>query len=300
MDHDEVLEQLELAALEPGGLDRLVAGDAPAAAAVVAHLAGCEPCAEELRRLGRAAPLLRDLVRSTAPDDLRERTLAYVKERGRRRGEVARAEGAPAAVAPATAGTHAHEPSRVPIPTMGLPGRPVTLRRSRGRLLSSRVLAWVATIAAAVALAVSAVGFVASRELADRAATQANAIAALERVQTATLALTADPGSRRVVLASTAGAETKGTLLFSPSSAELVVVAYDLARPPAGQEYRCWVEIGGQRHSVGRMFFADELAFWVGETPAVRDLPDGSVFGVSPTPIGSTTLDAQPVIRGEL
>jgi Anti-sigma-K factor rskA, C-terminal len=300
MDHHDVLEQLELAALEPGGLDRLVAGDTPTAAALVAHLAGCESCAEELRRLGRAAPLLREVVRSTPPDDLRERTLAYVKERGRARGEAAGAD-APAAVAPAKAGTLAHEPTRAAVPTMGLPERPgATLGRSRARFLSSRVLAWVATIAAAVALAVSAVGFVASRDLADRAATQANAIAALERVQTATLALTADSGSRRVELASTAGTETKGTLLFSPSTADLVVVAYDLARPPAGQEYRCWVEIGGQRHSVGRMFFADELAFWVGDTPEVRDLPDGSVFGVSPTPIGGTSLDAEPVIRGEL
>jgi len=87
MDHDDVLEQLELAAVEPGGLERLVAGDTPMAAAVVAHLAGCEPCSEELRRLSRAAPLLRDLVRTTPPADLRERTLAFVAAHGRRRGE---------------------------------------------------------------------------------------------------------------------------------------------------------------------------------------------------------------------
>src|SRR6476660_981082 len=37
MDHDDVLEQLELAAVEPGGIDRLVAGDTPIAAAVVGH-----------------------------------------------------------------------------------------------------------------------------------------------------------------------------------------------------------------------------------------------------------------------
>ena len=86
MDHNDVLEQLELAAVEPGGLDRLVAGDTPTAAAVVAHLAGCERCAEELRRLGRAAPLLRDVVRTTPPADLRDRTLAYVREHGRPRG----------------------------------------------------------------------------------------------------------------------------------------------------------------------------------------------------------------------
>ena len=41
MDHDQVREQLELAAAEPGGLERLMAGDTAAARAVAAHLAGC-------------------------------------------------------------------------------------------------------------------------------------------------------------------------------------------------------------------------------------------------------------------
>ena len=100
MDHDEVLEQIELAAAEPGGLERLMAGDTPAAAAVVGHLTGCDRCAEELRRMTRAAPLLRDLVRTTPPADLRERTLAYVREYGRPRVQTAeqaanRAQGPP-------------------------------------------------------------------------------------------------------------------------------------------------------------------------------------------------------------
>ena len=86
MDHEDVLEQLELAAVEPGGLDRLMAGDTAMAAAVVGHLAGCDGCAEEFRRLTRAEPLLRDLVRTTPPEDLRERTLAFVRDHGRPRG----------------------------------------------------------------------------------------------------------------------------------------------------------------------------------------------------------------------
>ena len=48
------------------------------------------------------------------------------------------------------------------------------------------------------------------------------------------------------------------------------------------------------------MFFADELAFWVGDTPEVSDLPDGTTFGVSLTDIGGSSLDADPVIAGEL
>lgn len=281
MDHDDVLEQLELAAVEPGGLDRFVAGDTPTAAAVVAHLAGCDRCAEELRRLSRAAPLLRDLVRTTPPPELRERTLAFVKEHGRERGDRV-----PRGV---------FETAGAPVAGSSISRTPTAAGRSvRG------ILPWAATIAAVVALIFSGASYLANRDLADRMSAQATSISALERVQTATLEVTADTGSRRVELVSTGGGETNGTLLFSPSTARLVVVAYDLERPASGQEYRCWVEIDGQRRNVGRMFFADELAFWVGDTPEVRDLAAGTVFGVSPTAIGSPSLEADPVIRGEL
>jgi hypothetical protein len=278
MDHDDVLEQLELAAIEPGGLDRLVAGDTPTAAAVVAHLAGCERCAEELRRLSRAAPLLRDVVRTTPSPDLRARTLAFVREHGRPRDA---------------------DIGATPVPTMG--SREAAARdRPAGGSRSRRILPWVATIAAAVALVVSGAGLLAYRDLADRMTAQTTAISALERVERATVELSSEAGSRRVELASAAGGETSGTLLFSPSTTRLVVVAYELARPASGQEYRCWVEIDGQRHDVGRMFFADELAFWVGDTPEVSRLPAGARFGVSPTPVGSPSLEADPVISGQL
>ena len=91
MDHDEVLEQLELAAVEPDGLTRLMAGDTAIAAAVAGHLAGCDACAGEFERLGRAAPLLRDVVRTTPSADLRERTLAYRARARRARGGCRRA-----------------------------------------------------------------------------------------------------------------------------------------------------------------------------------------------------------------
>ena len=56
MDHAEVRERLELAAIEPGELDRLAAGDTPDAAAIAGHLAGCPACAEEAHRLARLVP----------------------------------------------------------------------------------------------------------------------------------------------------------------------------------------------------------------------------------------------------
>lgn len=270
MEHDEALEHIEIAAAEPGGLERLMAGDTADAAAVVGHLAGCERCSEELRRLSRAAPLLRDVVRTTPPTDLRERTLAYVREHGRLRGDDA-VDGPPAS----DAGQEA----------------PSATRRRR------RIPAWAAAAAAAIVLIVGSVGFLAGRAEVDR---YGNAVSALETVNQATLDISGDPDARRVALASTSGTSTTGTLLFSPSTTKLVVVASDLQPPPGGKEYRCWVEVDGERSNVGRMFFADELAFWVGDTPEVSDLPDGTTFGVSLADVGAPSLDAEPVISGEL
>src|SRR6476469_10385002 len=89
MDHDEVREQLQLAAVEPDGLDRLMAGDTPMAAVIAAHLAGGDACTTELERLRRGVPLIRDVVRTSPPADLRERTLAYVRAQGIQRGPAA-------------------------------------------------------------------------------------------------------------------------------------------------------------------------------------------------------------------
>ena len=55
MEHAEALERIEIAAAEPDGLDRLMAGDTADAAAVAGHLAGCPSCAEELVRIRRTA-----------------------------------------------------------------------------------------------------------------------------------------------------------------------------------------------------------------------------------------------------
>src|SRR6187431_2927270 len=130
MDHDEVREQLELAATEPAGIDRLMAGDTALAGAIAAHLAGCESCTEELDRLRRASVLIGDAVRTTPPPELRERTLALVREVGRDRTPLA------------------PEPQIEPTPVAA----PVAAVPSGG---SGRRLAWVGAIAAAVALAIA-------------------------------------------------------------------------------------------------------------------------------------------------
>jgi hypothetical protein len=103
-----------------------------------------------------------------------------------------------------------------------------------------------------------------------------------------------------VNLASAGTATANGSLLFSPATTRLVVVATGLAQPPAGKEYRCWVLIDGVRQPVGKMFFADDLAYWVGDTPSVATVPSGTTFGVSLTDVGGSGPQTDPVIVGRL
>jgi len=280
MDHDDVIEQLELAAVEPDGLARLMAGDTAIAGAVAAHLAGCDRCTGEFQRLSRAAPLLRDVVRTTAPADLRERTLAFVREYGVPRGEVAGTAGAAAIAESASA------PASAPLTSAG------------GRR-PFRALPWVAGLAAAVALAVAATSFLAAQQASRLVADQQRAIGGLEAVASATLEITAEPDVERVTLTAT-DASTTGSLLFSPGTTKLVVVAKGLQHPPAGMEYRCWVELAGKRENVGRMFFAEDLAYWVGDTPSISAAGPGTLFGVSLAELDGSLVDGPPVISGEL
>ncbi len=281
MDHDETLEMLELAAVEPGGLDRLMAGDTPQAAAIAGHLAGCEACAGELERLRRAVPLLRDVVRTAPPAELRGRTLAFVRVRGVPRGV------APEHAAPAPA-----LPDAAALPTI--------LPAAHSHASRPTILPWMATIAAAVIVAVAATSVIVGGRIDTQLAQQQRAIAGLQAVTAATLEITAAVDAKRVALTAVDGSATAGSLLFSPGSTRLVVVATGLTAPPAGQEFRCWVLVDGARQSVGRMNFAGDLAFWVGETPAVATLPAGSTFGVSLTQVGGPSVDADPVLVGGL
>jgi hypothetical protein len=277
MNHAEVHEQLELAAVEPGGIERLMAGDTADASAVAGHLVGCEACGEELRRLHASVGLIRGVVRSIPAPELRERTLRYIAEVGRDRGrtEVAAEPGAETAVEAAP-------------------------RRRRG---TPQLARWIAAIAAAVAIAVAGTLLVTGAPRNGDLDRRADAVAALERVTAASLRVAAEPDAARVALEPTGqpgAAAGSGTLLFSPGSRELVVVASGLARPPEGREFRCWFEVGGERRPVGRMYFADELSFWVGAVDAVGDLEPGSRFGITLVPAGGDALDGAPALVGEL
>jgi hypothetical protein len=291
MEHDEALEALELAAVEPGGLDRLMAGDTTVAAAVAGHVAGCESCAAELDRLSAAVPLLRDVIRTTPPADLRARTLAYVEARGVPRGQPVSATESSAGPSPLRPLPDAGVP---PVPSVPATGQEAAATRGRS------VLPWIAAIAAAVVISVVASTAVLNTRLDAELASQDQTIQHLSAVTAATLAVTAAPDVERVALASDTGLPTAGTLLFSPSTTELVVVATDLAPAPEGQEYRCWVIQDGEREAVGKMFFGGDLAYWIGDVEAVAGLTEDATFGVSLVDIDGTSLDADPVMTGDL
>jgi hypothetical protein len=290
MDHDATREQLELAAVEPGGLERLMAGDTVAAQAVAAHVAGCPACAEELARLQRATPLIRASLRELPSPDLKARTLAAIRAEGvvRPIAAVMIPAGPAAAAAPALP-----PPTIAPAPV----GAPVPIDRPR-RLAPA--LSWVATIAAAIVLSVVTTSLIVGNRVDNELANQAETISALEEVTTTALAVNAQPDEQHVALAGVSDPTLAGSLSFSPSTTELVWLATGLTPPSAGLEYRCWVEVGGTRHRVGKMFFSQDLAYWAGETGAVSGLTNGATFGVSLVDATGDSVSTEPVLLGTL
>jgi hypothetical protein len=273
MQHADVRERLELAALEPGGLDRLTAGDAPDAAALAGHLAGCPSCLDELDRLRRSTAILRDVIAAEPPADLRERTLAYVREMGVPRGPAL--AGAAGAASPTATLAGGGPPSLGPA-VRGGPDAAVRGRAWRRRDLR-RPAAWIASIAAAVILSVVATtALISSRD--------GEEIEALAKVASWNVGIATAADGQRIPLQATAGspaASARGELSFARSTGALVVVVRDLAAPLGDREYRCWLQApDGTRTRVGRMDFAGGIAYWVGNVPALARAAPGTTFGI--------------------
>jgi len=272
MEHDDIRAALELAAVEPGGLDRLAAGDTGEAAALAGHLAGCAGCMDELTRLRRADMLLRPVLATTAPPELRARTLAYVHAMGRERG--AQAAAAPMPAAPAVAPAR-----RIPA------AAPRTGRRP----------AWAAAIAAALVIGLAGGFLLAGGRAAPVAGDAAVAFAEVSRESAALLAA---PDAAQVVLADAAGV-ARGSVIVAPTAGRMVAVAVGLPDPVAGREYRCWVEVGGSRTRLGTMWLTGSVAWWSGPAALPANLGPGARFGVSLVAVGSAG-PGEPVLTGGL
>jgi hypothetical protein len=283
MDHAEARDLLDVAAVEPGGLERLMAGEGAEAAALAEHLAGCPECTAEMDAIRRSVHVIRDVIRTSPPADLRKRTLAYVAAVGRPRSQPQGSAAAPS-------------PSRAPASTSVWSLAPVR---------DWRPLAWAGSLAAAMVVSVVAtawmVGGRIDSQLADANAAiteQRSAIAGLAMVTDWTLRLSADAEAGRARLQPAVGETPTGTVLFSSDSQELVMVASGLTPPPAGREYRCWVELEGERQPIGRMYFAGDLAYWVGEVDELTKT-EGLAFGVSLVDAATQNLTGDVVLRGE-
>jgi hypothetical protein len=152
----------------------------------------------------------------------------------------------------------------------------------------ARVRRWVAAGAIAAAVIVSlAAGFAGGAVLRPGQDSAQQEVAVLRETAQGTVRVGAQPDAQKVALTATnAAAGAEGTVLFSGSSGELVMVATGLAAPPAGMEYGCWLETGGERRRIGKMYPGGDLHAWVGPVTGLEDLPAGSTFGVSLTPIG--------------
>ena len=263
MDHQEALEILELAAVEPSGFERLAAGDTPEAGALAGHLAGCASCTAVFESLGRTSATIRGTVREMPPADLRERTLAFVAATGR----------IPAAV-------EVSAPSTGPAPTADETG-PVSVVASAPRRSSIRRAGWWAPLATAAVLvaAVGLGGWWTARSALEDEQTVTTELAA---VTEASLYVQAQPDARIVALAATEPSSTaSGAMSYSATGKELVVVADGLAEPPAGSEYHCWVEISGVRDVIGPMHLGGGKAYWAGWSESAGRLVVGARFGVT-------------------
>ena len=290
MEHAEALEQIEIAAVEPEGLERLMAGDTPGSAAVAGHLAGCPDCAEELVRVRRTAVVAREVIRAEPDPALRDRTLAFVRAVGRDRSDVGTG----------TEGDLASSITVLPRPAQppSAAETPVVAETPRSQRPSRRGLALLA-VAAAVVIAVG-VGFAAgSASQRQDVESRESEIAVLEDATTTALRIQAQPDAQVVQLAPTpAGGDASGSLAFSPMTGELVAVATDLEPEADNEEYACWVEVGGERQRLGRMYWAGDLWAWAGPVDGLGSLPPGAVFGVSLSPTDGGA--GEPVLTGAL
>jgi hypothetical protein len=273
IDHDRAREILDLGAVEPGGLERMAAGDTAESVALAGHLAGCPDCAAEAARIEAAVALIRPAVASLPSEDLRQRTLA-----------LARTLGVP-------------RPGSVELWAVG-PSAPVARLASTAAPRSLRRFAWPAALAAAIALSVVGSTAIVGRRAADELASSQAQAAELERLSAWTVRIAAAPDARSVPLAAANGGAVRGTLVFSPATRELAVSATGLALPPVGMEYRCWFESAGVRTPVGRMYFAGAIADWVGAVAEVAGVGPGTRFGVSLAPAGGDPVGGDPVLSG--
>jgi hypothetical protein len=269
MDHAEAHERIADLAIEPGRLAALRSSPSRDDTELLAHVASCRTCQAELDAwsgvqelvagslargdgpASRAAAVHIEPIR--VPDDLRARVLA-IPRTDRTATDSAR---------PSAAG--AIRARRLPIPRIGLPGRPLQ------------------AMLGLAAVVVLVVGASILRDQANRLEAAQNEQRALSGVMAALDRLLTSPNHEVAVLRASNGAAAGSV---SWSGHDIVVLTTALQPPPAGQVYRCWLREGDRRTPIGRMDFADGTAYWSGSLDdwATVSITSSSELGVSLEP----------------
>jgi hypothetical protein len=121
----------------------------------------------------------------------------------------------------------------------------------------------------------------------NRAQADATALAGV----TATLdRILEDPGHQVAVLRTPAGIPA-GSVSWSTSEQNVVVLTTTLSAPPAGHVYRCWMDRNGASVAVGEMQFSGSTAYWAGSLGSWGNAvgPTGRFWvGLEPAAGGST------------
>jgi hypothetical protein len=267
MDHAEVRELLELAAAEPGGVDGLLRGASPDAVRATDHLAGCDACRAELSELRESAASIRDVIRGTPSPDLRARTLDLVAATGRSRDD-------------------------------GSPARAASARRSSLRSLVPAIALGAAAAAVVAGVMVWRAVDVRLAAADAQIAEQRDALASLSLVTDWTLRLGAAPDAQLVRLEAHAdGGTASGTVLISAERGELVMMATDLPAPPAGYEYRCWIDQGSGPERIGKMYRVGAVEYWGGGVDRIRGIEGPFTLGVTLASLTDTAA-REPVLVG--
>jgi hypothetical protein len=250
-----------------------MAGDTPTSIALAGHLAGCPDCSAALAATRRTSDALRLVAAESPSPDLKARTLALVAAVGRPRG-AAQGDAAPAG-SPA-----------------GIAGRVRAALRGRPRRWA------LAAVGTAAVFGLLAAGSFVAADLQGQLDRTRQEAARLENLYTRLEALLQQPGAR-VVSLMTENGTSAGVLVLDAGSGQLAVMTDDLPAPPAGMEYRCWIEGQGGRQSVGRMWFEEGLAYWAGADQSIGGWAAGSTFGVSLEAVAQPSSQP-PVLVGRL
>jgi hypothetical protein len=75
------------------------------------------------------------------------------------------------------------------------------------------------------------------------------------------------------------------------------MVASDLPAPPAGYEYRCWIDQGSGPERIGKLYRIGAVDYWGGPVARIRGIEGPFTLGVSLASESGGARGGQPVLQ---